>query len=96
METNTLLNFNSNLMLINRSLTETSVAETYITAPNTETDAQSLAQDLFAKLTEAMPNAQLQLTSAGCGTYIIASQLAYYSCTIQETDTEILITLITC
>lgn len=87
---------NQHLMLINRSTTESSTAETYITAPDYQGDAYSLAQDLFAKLTEAMPNAQLQLTSPGCGTYIIASQLAYYSCTIQETDTEVLITLIAC
>lgn len=87
---------NPHLMLINRSNTESSTAETYITAPDFKGDTNSLAQDLFAKLTEAMPNAQLQLTSPGCGTYIIASQLAYYSCTIQETDTEILITLIAC
>lgn len=87
---------NSNLMLINRSTTESSTAETYITAPDFKGDTNSLAQNLFTKLTEAMPNAQLQLTSPGCGTYIIASQLAYYSCTIQETDTEVLITQIIC
>lgn len=87
---------NQHLMLINRSNTESSTAETYITAPDFKGDTYSLAQDLFTKLTEAMPNAQLTLTPIGCGTYIIASQIAYYSCTIQETDTEVLITQIIC
>lgn len=87
---------NSNLMLINSSKTETSIAETYITVPEFDTETKVLAEELFNRLNQDMPNAQLKLTQAGCGTYIIASQVAYYCLTIQETDTEILLTQITC
>lgn len=87
---------NSNLMLINSSKTETSIAETYISVPDSIADTKILAEELFNQLSQAMPNAQLKLTPAGCGTYIIASQIAYYCLTIQETDTEILLTQITC
>lgn len=87
---------NSNLMLINSSKTETSIAETYITVPDFDTETKVLAEELFNRLNQDMPNAKLKLTQAGCGTFIIASQVAYYCLTIQETDTEILITQITC
>lgn len=100
METlNQLSNFNSNFMLISRNTTSCSVTETYIWDSQlcgTEPDANQIANNLFAYLTNKYPAANYKLTEAGNGTYLINSTICYSSYLIQETDDGCLITSINC